>query len=142
MNTHTEAIKFTKQFNNPNFKIILEYQSDVLDGQTDSGNHPREQGEFAYFHANDENLKGPGFGDVDFQPIATALKEVNYTGVVSVEVFNFEEGPEAHCDSELGEFERRLWRKLAGADLSTPNVIEQHQANHDGANVFDEKAHT
>ena len=53
------------------------------------------KGEFAYYHANDENLKGPGFGEVDFKPIASALKEVNYTGVVSVEVFKFEEGPEA-----------------------------------------------
>jgi sugar phosphate isomerase/epimerase len=49
---------------------------------------------FAYFHANDRNLKGPGFGDVDFVPIAAALKEVGYDGYVSVEVFKFEEGPE------------------------------------------------
>ena len=49
---------------------------------------------FAYFHANDENLKGPGFGAVDFKPIAQALKDVNYQGVVSVEVFSFDEGPE------------------------------------------------
>ena len=58
-------------------------------------------GEFAYFHANDENLKGPGFGDVDYQPIAAALKEANYTGVVSVEVFKFEEGPEAIATQSL-----------------------------------------
>ena len=50
---------------------------------------------------NDENLKGPGFGEVDFKPIATALKEVNYTGVVSVEVFKFEEGPEAIATQSL-----------------------------------------
>jgi len=40
-------------------------------------------------------LKGPGFGEVDFKPIATALKEVGYNGFVSVEVFKFEEGAEA-----------------------------------------------
>jgi sugar phosphate isomerase/epimerase len=50
---------------------------------------------FGYFHANDKNLKGPGFGEVDFKPIAAALKKVGYDGYVSVEVFNFEEGPEA-----------------------------------------------
>jgi len=58
-------------------------------------------GEFAYYHANDENLKGPGFGDVDFKPIGAALKEVGYDGVVSVEVFKFEEGPEAIATKSL-----------------------------------------
>ena len=58
-------------------------------------------GEFAYYHANDENLKGPGFGDVDFVPIGEALKEVCYDGVVSVEVFKFDEGPEAIATQSL-----------------------------------------
>jgi sugar phosphate isomerase/epimerase len=56
---------------------------------------------FAHFHANDKNLKGPGFGDVDFQPIAAALKEVGYDGFVSVEVFNFDEGPELIASKSL-----------------------------------------
>jgi sugar phosphate isomerase/epimerase len=59
------------------------------------------KGEFAYYHANDENLKGPGFGDVDFVPIGKALKEVGYDGVVSVEVFDFEEGPEVIATQSL-----------------------------------------
>ena len=59
------------------------------------------RGNFGYFHANDVNLKGPGFGDVDFKPIAAALKEVGYGGVVSVEVFTFEEGPEVIATQSL-----------------------------------------
>ena len=58
-------------------------------------------GRFAYFHANDRNLKGPGFGDVDFRPIATALRDAGYDGIVSVEVFDFTEGPEAIATRSL-----------------------------------------
>jgi sugar phosphate isomerase/epimerase len=57
--------------------------------------------DFAYVHANDRNLKGPGFGDVDFRPIAAALRAVGYDGWVSVEVFKFDEGPEAIATRSL-----------------------------------------
>ena len=46
-------------------------------------------------------MKGPGFGEVDFVPIAQALKEVSYDGYVSVEVFKFEEGPEVIATESL-----------------------------------------
>ncbi|MGL4941627.1 MAG: sugar phosphate isomerase/epimerase family protein [Thermoguttaceae bacterium] len=41
----------------------------------------------AYFHANDKNLQGPGFGEIDFVPIFKALIDVGYRGWVSVEPF-------------------------------------------------------
>jgi sugar phosphate isomerase/epimerase len=63
---------------------------------------------FAHFHANDQNLKGPGFGEVDYKPIAAALKEVGYQGFVSVEVFNFDEGAEAIATRSL-EYLKRVF---------------------------------
>ena len=105
INTAAEAIEFARQFNSPNFKIILDMKAMCSEAGGSAQALPQIIREswphFAHFHANDKNLKGPGFGDVDFKPIAAALKEVGYKGFVSVEVFNFEEGAEAIASKSI-----------------------------------------
>lgn len=110
INTAAEAIRFVKEIPSPNFKIILDVKAMSSEPKTIPEIIRESTPHFAYFHANDRNLKGPGFGDVDFVPIATALREVGYQGVVSVEVFSFEEGPETIARQSL-EYLRKSFRR-------------------------------
>jgi sugar phosphate isomerase/epimerase len=106
INTAATAVDFIRQLPSPCFKILLDVKAMCSEAKPipqiirDSWPH------FAYFHANDRNLKGPGFGAVDFGPIAAALREVGYDGHVSVEVFQFEEGPEVIARNSLGYLRR------------------------------------
>ncbi len=101
INTAEEAIRFVRGFRSPSFKIILDVKAMCSESRPIPQIIHESWPHFAYFHANDKNLKGPGFGDVNFKPIAAALKEEGYDGVVSVEVFNFDEGPEVIATKSL-----------------------------------------
>jgi sugar phosphate isomerase/epimerase len=113
INTAAEAIAFVRQFDSPRFKIILDVKAMCAESKPipqiirDSWPH------FAHFHANDRNLKGPGSGDVDFRPILAELREVGYDGFVSVEVFNFEDGPETIASRSL-EYLRQASASASG----------------------------
>jgi sugar phosphate isomerase/epimerase len=94
VNTAAEGIRFAEQFASPAMSIILDVKAMCSEEKPIPQIIAESAGKFEYFHANDRNLKGPGFGDIDFHPIATALRGVGYDGYVSVEVFKFEEGAE------------------------------------------------
>jgi sugar phosphate isomerase/epimerase len=99
--TATEAVRFTRQLASPHFKVILDVRAMSWEEKSIPDILRESHGHFAYVHANDKNLKGPGFGSVDFRPIAAALREVGYDGTISVEVFNFDEGPEVIATQSL-----------------------------------------
>lgn len=109
INTAAEAVRFIRQFDSKSFRIILDVKAMCSEDKPIPQIIRESWPHFAYFHANDRNLKGPGFGDVDFLPIAAALREVGYDGVVSVEVFKFDEGPEAIATRSL-EYLRHTFR--------------------------------
>ncbi len=101
INTAADGIRFAQQFRSPAMSVILDVKAMCSMGKPIPQIIRESKGQFAYFHANDANLKGPGFGEIDYRPIAAALKEVGYDGTVSVEVFNFDEGPEVIATQSL-----------------------------------------
>jgi sugar phosphate isomerase/epimerase len=110
INTAEEAVRFVQQLQNASFKVILDVKAMSSEAKSIPQIIEETWPNFAYFHANDKNLKGPGFGDVDFNPIAAALHHVGYNGVVSVEVFEFEEGPEAIATRSIEYLKRTFTR--------------------------------
>jgi len=61
-----------------------------------------------YFHMNDPNLQGPGFGALDFVPIMDALLEVGYKGWASVEPFDYTPGIEVLAEKSLASMKDAL----------------------------------
>jgi sugar phosphate isomerase/epimerase len=94
MTTAAEGVALIRRIAHPFVKLHLDVKAMSSEG-TPVPDIIRANREFLHhFHANDPNKRGPGFGDTDFKPIFHTLKDVNYTGWVSVEVFDYTPDPE------------------------------------------------
>lgn len=109
MTSAVEAVALAREIAHPYVKLHL----DVKAMSAESAPTPdviRANREYLHhFHANDPNKRGPGFGATDFKPIFRALKDVNYTGWVSVEVFDYSPDPDTIARESI-----RYMRECAG----------------------------
>jgi sugar phosphate isomerase/epimerase len=93
INTAAEAVELIDRINHPSLCLHLDVKAMATDGPAPEliCRHANRTG---HFHANDTNLRGPGFGNTDFVPIFRALRESGYNGWVSVEVFDYKPDPQ------------------------------------------------
>lgn len=91
--TLREAVTLVEEFQHPSLKTIFDVKSASSEG-TPLPNLIREFAPWiAHVHANDANRRGPGFGDTDFVPVLSTLREIGYAGYVSIEVFDYSPDP-------------------------------------------------
>ena len=102
-----ETVTLIERIGHPNFQLLLDTKAMTDEAEGRVATIKKHAKYLAHYHANDANLEGPGFGDVDFAPIFDALRAINYERYVSVEVFKFDPGPEAIATRSL-EYMRRF----------------------------------
>jgi sugar phosphate isomerase/epimerase len=110
--TVEETVELIDAVGHPNFQLILDTKALAFQ-QEDRPTLLKKYARYLrHYHANDVNLEGPGFGEVDFSPIFQALNEIAFDHYVSVEVFKFDPGPEAIATRSL-EYMKRIAGSVA-----------------------------
>jgi sugar phosphate isomerase/epimerase len=110
INTVAEGMKMVREIDHSNFKIHL----DVKAMSSEPGHTVADvirsvkAADIGHFHVNDPNLYGPGMGEVDYAPIAEAVRDVGYDKWLSVEVFKYDPDPETIAQKSI-DYLRRFW---------------------------------
>ena len=118
LNTCAEATALIEQVGHPRFKLHMDVKAQSGETGTSVPALIRQYAASAgHFHAQDVNLRGPGMGDVDFDPIMRALVESGYDRWVSVEVFDFSPGAVETARLSIACLKRSL--AAAGSNLLT-----------------------
>jgi sugar phosphate isomerase/epimerase len=94
INTAAEGVRLIDAVAHPDFVLHLDVKAMSSEDRPIPELIRTYASRMGHFHANDPNRRGPGFGDTDFGPIFEALRDVDYQGWVSVEVFDFSPDPE------------------------------------------------
>jgi sugar phosphate isomerase/epimerase len=108
INTCAEGVRLIDAVGHPKFVLHLDVKA-LSSEQVAITDLIREYiPRTGHFHSNDPNMKGPGFGEVDFAPIFKALQDAGYEGWVSVEVFDYTPDPQTIAQKSIEYMQSRL----------------------------------
>jgi len=99
--TTAEAVELAERIGSPQVRLHLDCKAMATETVPAPSLIRQHRKLLAHFHANDPNRQGPGFGQLDFRPIFQALGEIDYSGWVSVEVFDYTPGIENLAEKSI-----------------------------------------
>jgi sugar phosphate isomerase/epimerase len=112
VNTCADALRLADMVGHPNIVLHLDVKA-MCSEPTPVTDLIRKYGAQAgHFHVNDSNLRGPGFGDVDFVPIFEAIEDAGYDRWLSLEVFDYKPDPETIAQKSIDYMKECL--RIAG----------------------------
>ena len=83
-----EGLEFLAAADHPNLGLTIDtFHMNIEEGPFTEAVR-RAGAHILHVHAADSNRQAPGTGNLDFQPILAALRDVGYTGYLSLELFN------------------------------------------------------
>jgi sugar phosphate isomerase/epimerase len=94
LTTCAATVELLDRLDHPNFVLQMDVKAMSSEADPVPDLVRRYASRVGHLHANDANRRGPGFGDTDFRQIFRALQDSDYSGWVSVEVFDYTPDPE------------------------------------------------
>ena len=116
INTCAQASELIERVNHPAFQLHQDVKAML---GAESAGIPELIQQYRHvtkhFHVNDTNLLGPGMGETDYRPILNALIESDYSGWVSVEVFDYSPGAQHIAVESINHMQQLLKESCSGS---------------------------
>ncbi len=119
MTCAADAVRLARKLAHPYVKLHLDVKAMSAESEPTPDVIRANREFFHHFHANDPNKRGPGFGKTDFKPIFEALRDVDYRGWVSVEVFDYSPDPDTIARESI-----QYMRECEGGGSFRPEVSQ------------------
>jgi D-psicose/D-tagatose/L-ribulose 3-epimerase len=105
-----EAAGLVHDINSPAVKTMFDSHNAVEEVTPHAELVERHFDVIRHVHVNEMDGSHCGKGDYDFKPVLATLKSLRYNGWISLEAFNFEDGPEAIANESLRYLESEIER--------------------------------